>query len=184
MAYAYILLTSKETCYNYWKLGSLSQHRFSTQMMNLCIVFNSFSVIWLQQIQRGLHFTLDNESLHNESWRATKTVWDPRAHILWIDTDKLGLLNLVKRHSNSAYKCLRGKQRQKNKTILGPTSWYSKEQWPQIGAWDSLADPNSVSGLSASVKAGIYSFRLLPLCHLKNAFGTEAFSSCSVLSVS
>lgn len=74
MAYAYILLTSKKSCYNYRKLGSPSEHRFSAQVMNICIVFNSFSVILLQQIQRGLHFTLDNESLYPESWRATKTV--------------------------------------------------------------------------------------------------------------
>lgn len=82
MAYAYILLTSKKSCYNYQKLGSPSEDRFSTQVMNICFVFNSFNIILLQQIQRGLRFTLDNESLYTESWRATKIVWNPRAHIL------------------------------------------------------------------------------------------------------
>lgn len=65
--------------------------------MNICIVFNSFSVVLLQQIQRVLHFTLDNESLSTKNWRATKIVRGPRALVLCRDTDKLVLFSLVKR---------------------------------------------------------------------------------------
>lgn len=61
------------------KLGSPSEHRFSTQVMNICIVFNSFSVVLLQQ--RLLHFTLHKEPLSAESQRATKIVRGPRAHV-------------------------------------------------------------------------------------------------------
>lgn len=80
-------------------MGSSSEHRVSTQVMNICIVFNSFSIVLLQQIQRVLHFTLDNESFCTESWRSTKIVRGPRAHVLWRDTDKLGLFSLVKRRT-------------------------------------------------------------------------------------
>lgn len=80
-------------------MGSPSEHRFSTQVMNICIVFNSFSVVLLQQIQRVLHFALDNESLSTEDWRATKIVRGPKAHVFWRDTDKLGLFSLVKRRT-------------------------------------------------------------------------------------
>lgn len=90
--------------------------------MNICIVFNSFSVVLLQQIQRVLHFTLDNESLSTENWRATKIVRAPRAHILRRDTDKLGLFSLQKGGPKALKYCLQMFEGQ-TKMIEQNSSW-------------------------------------------------------------
>lgn len=141
-------------------MGSPSEHRFSTQVMNICIVFNSFSVVLLQQIQRVLHFTLDNESLSTVNWRATKKIRGPRAHVLWRGIHKLGLFSLVKRRTRGTLILLtnvwRANKDDRTKLFLVISVDTAR---PQTAAWGTLSlYPNSVSGLSASVKTGVYSF--------------------------
>lgn len=56
MAYAYILLTSKKVVIITENWAALQSTNFFAQVMNICIVFNSFSVITMRTKGTSFYF--------------------------------------------------------------------------------------------------------------------------------